>query len=234
MEMKNFFSRLILLFATITTSCIGTDIIDDFVEARVVLTQPLEVMIAGDNYQFKAEYFDNTGVKQSVNFRWDSSDPGIIEINDQGLASAISSGKSLISSTANNVTATVEVTVLDPAKVNEDSIRMIQKQVGERTAVLQTVSSYKLEGMATLTDDNGLKLVLSEDFETSSSLPGLYLYLTNNVNTINNALEIGEVRQFSGGHVYDVPGETQLQDYSHVLFYCKPFVVPVGNGKLEP
>jgi len=101
-------------------------------------------------------------------------------------------------------------------------------------AVLETVSSYQLEGSATLRLDNGLKLVLSDDFVTTNALPGLYLYLTNNTSTISNALEIGAVKKFSGGQVYDVPTNTGLQDYSHVLFYCKPFVVPVGKGEFIP
>ena len=96
------------------------------------------------------------------------------------------------------------------------------------------MSSYQLDGKATLKPGAQLQLILSSDFETTNALPGLYLYLTNNPSTINNALEIGAVKAFSGAQVYDVPAGVGLQDYSHILFYCKPFVVPVGAGKFEP
>ena len=85
-----------------------------------------------------------------------------------------------------------------------------------------------------LRNDGGLKLIFSEDFKTTDALPGLYVYLTNNTATINNALEVGEVVQASGAQEYDLPRGVQLFDYSHVLLYCKPFRVAVGEGKFEP
>ena len=82
--------------------------------------------------------------------------------------------------------------------------------------------------------DTGLILEFEDDFSTTSALPGLYVYLTNNINTINGALEIGPVTSFSGSQSYQISETDDLFKYGYVLFYCKPFVVPVGNGKLEP
>ncbi len=216
--------------------CIGTDIIDDYIEARISVVNKIEVMISGDRYRYEAIYFDNIGVERPASFHWMSSNREVLEIDEDGFTLAIAPGTVMMTVSVKEVTSSFFVNVFDPVEVDVDSIRMMQEQSqnGDRMAVLETVSSYQLEGSATLRLDNGLKLVLSDDFVTTNALPGLYLYLTNNTSTISNALEIGAVKKFSGGQVYDVPTNTGLQDYSHVLFYCKPFVVPVGKGEFIP
>jgi len=231
MQVKSKHRIFIFLIPVITYACIGTDILDDLIEARIAMVNSVEVLIVGDFYQFEAAYFDNIGLKQPVQFDWTTSDQLVLEINENGLAQAVAPGTVTISASVNGMTSSVAVTVFDPSVVNEDSIRMQQTQQGTRTAQLKTVSSYPLEGTVTF---SGQTLEFSTDFKTTSALPGLYVYLTNNTSTINNALEIGAVKEFSGSQVFEVPGNVQLQDYSHVLFYCKPFVVPVGNGKFEP
>lgn len=214
--------------------CIGTDIVDDFVEPRISVQNPISAMIVGDSYQFEASYFNNIGLKQSASFEWASTNTMVLEIDATGLASAVSPGETLVSFSANNITGSFPISVFDPALVDEDSLRKAQEQQGTRTAMLKTVSSYALQGTATLKEEGGLKLSLSDDFATTDALPGLYLYLTNNTNSINNALEIGAVEQFSGAQVYQIEGSVELSDYSHVLFYCKPFRVPVGVGEFMP
>lgn len=231
MQVKSKHRVFIYLIPVLTYACIGIDIIDDFIEARIAMVNKVEALIVGDFYQFEAAYFDNIGLKQPVQFDWTTSDRQVLEINENGLALAVAPGTVTITSSVNGLTSSVEVAVFDPSIVNEDSILMQQTPQGTRTAELKTVSSYPLEGTVTLSNQ---RLEFSTDFKTTSALPGLYVYLTNNTSTINNALEIGAVEEFSGSQVYDVPENVQLQDYSHVLFYCKPFLVPVGNGKLEP
>ena len=75
-------------------------------------------------------------------------------------------------------------------------------------------------------------LVLSMTLTACSSLPGLYLYLTNNPNTINGAQEVGEVTIFSGAHSYSIPN-TGINEYNYLLYWCKPFSVKVGEGKIN-
>jgi hypothetical protein len=77
-------------------------------------------------------------------------------------------------------------------------------------------------------------LRLESDFRTTSALPGLYVYLSNNVSTTNNAYEIGRVIRFSGEQEYLISDLSNLSEFNYVLFFCKPFVVPVGHGELIP
>ena len=230
-------NRWVLLFAAMALavySCIGTDVIDDFVEPRIAISNKIEVMLVNDQYQFQAMYFDNTGANQPATFSWTSSDQEVLQINENGAAMALSVGTTTITSSANQVMESFQVEVFDPAEVDEDSIRMVQTMEGDRVAELRTVSSYQLKGTAILRAENGLKLILTDDFETTDALPGLYLYLTNNTASVANAFEVGEVTQAKGSQQYELPREVSLNDYSHVLFYCKPFRVAVGEGEFMP
>ena len=107
--------------------------------------------------------------------------------------------------------------------------------VQERVAELKTVSSYPLSGRAILKKTGGKTVLEFDDtFNTTSALPGLYVYLTNNVKSINEALEVAKVKAFSGAQSYEISEDIALTKYGFVLFYCKPFLVPVGDGELKP
>jgi len=215
----------ILLSLFVTYSCIGTDVVDDFVEARVSIDNPVTSLKAGDSYQFRATYLNNVGLPEETTFLWMSSDESILEIDNDGLAVGINMGDAAITATAKGVSSSSELMVSDTTI----------GAITERTAELKTVSSYPLSGNAILRKDEGIvTLLLDDNFSTTSALPGLYVYLTNNVATINNALEVGKVLDFEGTQVYEIEEDIELTEYNFVLFYCKPFLVPVGNGELKP
>ena len=214
-----------ILIGLLVTACIGTDIVDDFVEARVAITNPIASLAKDSMYQFEATYLNNVGMEEDAEYQWESSDREVLEIDSDGLAFGLMKGIATVTVTANGVLDTLFLTVSDTTI----------GAITERTAELQTVSSYPLEGDVTLKEENGKTVLIFEDnFNTTSALPGLYVYLTNNVNTINNALEVGRVENFTGAQRYEITEQISLTDYNFVLFYCKPFLVPVGNGELMP
>ncbi len=98
---------------------------------------------------------------------------------------------------------------------------------------IRTTSSYALEGNFRL-EHNGTQLILSIDdsYRASSSLPGLYLYLTNNPNSPEDGFEVGAVSVFSGAHSYTLPASIGLMDYKYLLYWCKPFRVKVGDAQI--
>ena len=103
----------------------------------------------------------------------------------------------------------------------------------ERSGAIRTTSSYLLEGSFTLRQDgNDIVLEFADNYRASTSLPGLYVYLTNNPSTSNNAFEIGRVETFEGAHSYRISG-VGLNDYDYLLYWCKPFSVKVGDGEME-
>jgi len=96
-----------------------------------------------------------------------------------------------------------------------------------------STSSYILEGNFRY-EHNGTQITLSldENYRASTSLPGLYLYLGNNPNTVNGAIEIAKVNVFNGAHEYILPPSIELADYKYLIYWCKPFSVPVGEGTI--
>ena len=98
---------------------------------------------------------------------------------------------------------------------------------------IRTTSSYTLEGNFRY-EHNGTQIILSLDdtYRASSSLPGLYLYLTNNPNSPEDGYEVGAVSVFSGEHSYTLPASIGLMDYKYLLYWCKPFRVKVGDAQL--
>jgi hypothetical protein len=102
-----------------------------------------------------------------------------------------------------------------------------------RNGVIETTSFYTLTGTFEITEtDTGIRIDIGEDYEASESLPGLYIYLGNNPNSIGNAVEIQGVQVFAGAHSYEVEG-VGINDYDFLLYWCKPFGVKVGDGKIE-
>lgn len=98
---------------------------------------------------------------------------------------------------------------------------------------IRTTSSYVLEGNYRY-EFNGTHIILSLDdtYRASSSLPGLYLYLTNNPSSPEDGYEVGKVSVFSGAHSYTLPASIGLMDYKYLLYLCKPFRVKVGDAQL--
>ena len=98
---------------------------------------------------------------------------------------------------------------------------------------INTTSSYALTGDFTITEDGngGINLVFADNYNASTALPGLYVYLTNNPSTTTGSLELQKVQTFQGAHTYSIPN-VGVNDYSHVLYFCKPFNVKVGDGEI--
>ena len=149
----------------------------------------------------------------------------MIDVEENGLITAYQAGMTIITAMANGVVEELIITAGNST---------IEASVSQRTGVLKTVGSYPLDGDVTLVDlNNGdLRLELEDNFNTTSALPGLFVYLSNNPSTINDAYEIGEVTQFKGEQSYSIK-EVGLSDFNYVLFFCKPFRVRVGDAELD-
>lgn len=210
--------------------CIGDDIIFDTVEEAVRITNPIDSLKLSDSYTFEATFLNNVGQEEERFVLWESSDPSVISIDEDGTAVGLALGEA-------TVTATVDVDASNIVKdeisitVNEEStVISTMERIGE----LRTTSSYTLQGSFVLrAEGDQLILDLENDYVASSSLPGLYLYMTNNPNSVDGALEIGMVPIFSGAHSYEIPAGVELNTYNYLLYYCKPFGVKVGDGEFE-
>lgn len=217
------------LLTIVLWGCIGDDIIEDFIEEEVRIESLLVTLGVGKTYQLEANYFDNTGNNIPQTFNWNSLDETIATVSSSGLATGISNGTAQIT-----VSTMVDDKIISDTVTFEVSDEVDTPVVGDtRTGTIRTTSSYVLQGdFKLIKNGNGLILELQDNFLSSDQLPGLYVYLTNNPTTNNGALEIGPVTQFSGKHSYNI-SNTDLNTYNYVLFFCKPFVVKVGDGVIN-
>lgn len=209
------------------TSCIKDDFVADTVDPILRIDQAVDTLAVNSEFRFTALYLNNIGTSEEVSILWQSSAPEIISIDPNGLALGLQVGGATITATFN-----------DDGQLVQDSI---QVHVGEQTVIVNTArsgtiattSSYLLEGDFTLSAlGNDIELSIADNYRASTALPGLYVYLTNNPNTIASAYEIGPVTTFSGAHSYTIPA-AGLNDYNYVLYFCKPFNVKVGDGKIQ-
>ena len=209
-------------------SCIGDDFVIDNRDPEVRITTLLESLEVNTSFQFEYMYLNEVGNQESLPVTWSSSDDSIATVSADGLVTGVSVGDVTITAEVDNGTQVVSDSVSLTVGMSTEVSNV------ELSGTIRTTSSYKLRGSFTLSeiDDNNLSLSFGDDYCSSSALPGLYIYLSNNRNTIANAFEIGEVTDFDGAHEYEING-VGLMDYSFIVYFCKPFNVKVGDGEIQ-
>jgi len=227
--------KRIILFLLITSAtfigCIEDDFINDRVAERLSFDNPITQIQVSNTYQFEVTFFNNVGQAESSEITWSSSNPTVAEINQTGLLTAISEGETRIGiqATLEDGTLIMEeqtVVVTLDATSNDDPIT--------KSGGIITTSSYLLTGDFTISEienSDNLDLQIADNYQASTALPGLYLYLSNNPNSISGALELGPVQVFNGAHSYEI-SNTGINEYKYLLYWCKPFTVKVGHGEI--
>lgn len=217
----------------ILNSCIGEDIIDDSVDETIRIDNPVVNLEIGSTYQFEATYFNNVGQIEEAPIIWSSNDESIVEITQNGIATGITEGVITISAAVIqdevNVISTNELTVVEESIEDEEPIAIV------KSGFIETTSSYTLEGefvFEEILESNSVRLSFNDSYQASSNLPGLYLYLTNNPNSIADAYNAGPVSVFDGEHSYEFD-DVQINDFQYLLYWCEPFSVKVGEGTIN-
>jgi len=176
----------------------------------------------GETQQYLAAAFNlNNDRLVGKVFSWRSSAPSIATIDSTGLLTAILPG------TADIIASTDGI----------DSLPAFLKVLSEsRTGIFMKNpgTSYTVRGTAMLvTLANGsLELQFGSDFSSSSG-PGLHVYLstTNGVNA--GSLDLGDLKVISGVQSYQVPGDVELDTYNWVIIHCLPFNVTFGFAEIK-
>lgn len=222
---------LIFITSVLLYNCIGEDIRDDGIPEEIRFLNPIESIAVSETYQFNVIYFNNIGKAEVANIIWSSENSSVAIVNTNGLVTGISEGTTNIKTlVVLNDNSTIENSI--PLIITMDTVT---QNAGQKFGTITTTSSYLLEGDFTLTEinnSNNLELSIDNNYRASTSLPGLYLYLSNNPNSINGAYEVGAVSVFSGAHSYTI-NNTGLNDFAYLLYWCKPFSVKVGDGKIN-
>ncbi|MDA9262548.1 hypothetical protein N9P64_00410 [bacterium] len=136
------------------------------------------------------------------------------------------------SNTATTTTNTATSTTNTSTTIGDDDVVVTAPQSYQGT--IQTTSSYVLTGSYEygINDAGQLVLDIGDDYEASTAIPRLFVYLTNNPNSPSGGYEIGEVTVFSGAHSYILPSSIDINDYKYILYWCKPYIVKVGDSTI--
>ncbi|WP_373942158.1 Ig-like domain-containing protein [Polaribacter sejongensis] len=196
------------------------------IDERISINNPIEELNINNTHQYTTTYTNSSGETENTTITWQSSNTNVSTVSNTGLITAIAPGEAVISATVNSSNNTI---------TTQDTVIVIGNTTQEKTGTLKTSSSYELRGDFTLKEipnTNDLELTIDENYKASDRLPGLYLYFTNNINTVANAKEIQKVTVFEGAHTYIIKN-TSINDFTHLLYWCKPFGVDVGNGETK-
>ncbi len=74
---------------------------------------------------------------------------------------------------------------------------------------------------ALLKQPNGSYTILLDSFNTSNG-PDLYVYLSKKIMPIN-FIPAGKLKSTLGTQTYDLPANTQVNDYLYICIHCKSF-----------
>jgi hypothetical protein len=230
-------SRILLFFSVLVvlvlSSCIKDDILEDFVQPEIRISGSIDTLGVDSVFAFQARFFNNIGQDEDIEITWTSSDESIATVN-AGQVRGVSEGDAIISASYFYPEENLEVTASEMITVGEailpppveDPLRIID-------GVIRTTTFYPLEGdFQFIEEEEGVTIDIASNYIADNRLPGLYIYLSNNRNSIAGALEIAEVTQFSGAHTYSVP-EVEFEDYAFIVYFCKPFNVKVGEAELN-
>ncbi|MDB2673088.1 DM13 domain-containing protein [Flavobacteriaceae bacterium] len=285
--MKN--ASLIIVCFLLLLSCVGEDLVNDYVDPDLRISNAILSIPEGVQYQFTARFFDESGTKvENPTLVWLVDPPTALSIAQDGTIQAIAAGEATVivqttglrgdiiearttfsvtavtstdtsTSTSETSTMTADSETSTLTTDTETSTMTTDTETSTMTTETETstttidnntgtgivlapqfyegeiisTSSYIIEGNFRY-EHNGTQITLSldENYRASTSLPGLYLYLGNNPNTVNGAIEIAKVTVFNGAHEYILPPSIELADYKYLIYWCKPFSVPVGEGTI--
>lgn len=227
---------LLLLFFVILSSCIQEDIVDDAVPEEIRIISNVNSLKLGDIVKFEAAYFNNVGQKENKTIVWETSNPNVLSVDN----------------TTTNITAKAEGTATITAKttsidgedlIDHQTITVVANEViitpveTVKKGTFVTTSSYDAAGdFEMITTTTGIQINLASNYVGDESLPGFALYLTNNPNSLTNALEIDAYDDADGAHykgifTYNIEG-VGINDYQYLVQWCRPFSILVGQATI--
>jgi hypothetical protein len=225
-SIKSIKIAFICVSITLFSSCIGTDYVDDEVlSPKVKISNMIGSLKKGESHQFSATYTDAQGVEQSANIEWSSSNSEVLSIDNQGKASALKVGESIIKAKFQTFADSFKLIV------TEDDTPIEITRTG---SFINGEGSYKAKGIAELTQgaDGKLMLTFKSDFVVSAG-PSVYVFLANKtrgafayqvggnkVDATSAQITPNRLTNFSGQMSFEVPQDVNINEYKYVVLYC--------------
>ncbi|MEM6263393.1 MAG: DM13 domain-containing protein [Bacteroidota bacterium] len=185
-----------------------------------ITTAPMELAI-GDSLQLEVELTSASGTAIFGRpVTWNSSDPNICSVNNNGLVIALANGTTQIRATSEDINS-LPVSLM----VGAPSLT--------RGGTFRGLNGYTVSGTATIERSADRNVVVfSNDFRTQNG-PGLYVYISPNATNVSGGINLGNLQATSGTQTYPIPDNLDPESFDHVLVYCQPFRAPFGTAALE-
>lgn len=228
---------LSIIILSLFTSCIGEDIVDDEIVETIRINNTFLNFTVGESTVLDAAFFDNQGMKQTVDFNLKSENTSVIEVDNLT--------KEIIAKSKG--TASLIVTTMYSGKTIENSVTITVNEAGVtpvpvtstiKIGTITKTSSYVAAGDFEITEiTGGIRIQFASNYRADSSLPGFAMYLTNNPNVITNALKIDSQGDadgvvYNGAFSIDVMG-VGINDFGYLTHWCEPFRIKVGVAEIK-
>ncbi len=198
---------------------LSVTVIDDTSAVASISIQSSSTMIrVGETILFQPTVRNINGmILNNKPITWSSSDVSVLSVSTLGLATSLAPGAAIITATS------------DKAVSNGVSVLVSQAMTTSRSGVFSGNGSYTVNGNVTMEIVNN-NLQLNFTNFSSSSGPGLYIYLGNSV---NSGISIEALNNRTGSFTVDLPSSISIDDYNYVLIWCKPFGLTFGSALLN-
>ena len=125
-------------------SCVKTDLVNDRVDPKIFISNPLSSLKDGDTHQFEVNYFNYVGKEiNNPDVSWSSSNESVLTITEDGLATGVSSGLATVTVTL--ITSEENLTIINKTEVDV-SLKETEEMTVQFEGTIVTTSSYQLEG----------------------------------------------------------------------------------------
>lgn len=222
----------ILLFSLVFYSCIQEDIIDDSVPEEVRITNDISTLKIGKTVDFEATYFNNVGEIENRSLSWESSNTDVLSIDastSKGTAKA--EGTASITVIVNGILGVLTDTKIITVTKDDTMVANVKKGTFTPTSSYKSAGDFEITGTT-----NGIKIELASNYVADTSLPGFALYLSNNPNSLANALQIDAYDDTNGAHytgafTYTIEN-IGVNDYTYLVQWCRPFSILTGKAEI--
>lgn len=190
--------------------------------ATVTVTPDSGRINTGESFQFTAASFNLNGTPLTGRtYTWQTSNATIATVDQTGKALALAPGS-------------VEITASTGGVTGRPAVLYVFGRSRQGTFVKNPGQSHDIRGTAVLQEQAGGGLVLSfgSDFSTSSG-PGVTVFLSSTNAVTSSSLNLGLVKQYSGAQSYTIPSGVQLTTYTWVVVHCVPVNVTFGYAQLQ-
>ncbi|MGI9041109.1 MAG: DM13 domain-containing protein [Gemmatimonadales bacterium] len=99
---------------------------------------------------------------------------------------------------------------------------------------LSSVGDHKASGTVHILNAEGKRQVhFTSDFSIEKG-PDVYVLLTNGPKPVHGrSVTVAKLSRFAGEQSFEIPANTDLANYSHIVLWCRKYSVSMGQAELQ-